>query len=85
MPWRHKPERWLEYWSGATPTRAKAEGFKTVLIYCLGPPAGFGRQRCYHTARLSLDELPEWDWYDISAHLRCKNAGPSVTSTPGAI
>jgi hypothetical protein len=33
---------------------------------------GFRPARCYHTARLSLDELPEWDWYDISAHLRCR-------------
>jgi hypothetical protein len=24
---------------------------------------------------LSLDELPEWNWYDISAHLRCKECG----------
>ena len=22
-------------------------------------------------ASLSLDDLPDWDWYDISAHLKC--------------
>jgi len=71
MPWRGKPERWLQYWSGSTPTKAKADGFQSVLVYCLGPPAGFGHVRCYHNARLSLDDLPEWGWRDISAHLRC--------------
>jgi hypothetical protein len=42
MPWRLKPKRWLRYWAGATPAKGKAAGFKTVLIYCLGPPSGFG-------------------------------------------
>ena len=50
---------------------AKSAGLKSVLVYCVGPPAGFGQPRCYHTARLRLDDLPEWDWYYISAHLRC--------------
>jgi hypothetical protein len=71
MPWRRKPEPWLRYWSDGTPTTAKATGLKTILVYCVGPPRGFGRLPCHHTARLSLDELPEWDWYEISAHLRC--------------
>jgi hypothetical protein len=26
-------------------------------------------------ASLRLDDLPEWDWYDISAHLRCTKCG----------
>jgi hypothetical protein len=75
MPWRRKPEPWLSYWSGGTPTTAIATGLKTILVYCVGPPQGFGRQRCFRNARLSLDELPEWDWTDISAHLRCTDCG----------
>jgi hypothetical protein len=70
MPWRRKPARHLEYWSG--PVNQKA-GFKTVLVYCMGPaelPGGY-HSRCHHNGRLRLAELPPWDWYDISAHLKC--------------
>jgi hypothetical protein len=27
------------------------------------------------TLILQLADLPEWDWYDISAHLRCTQCG----------
>lgn len=27
--------------------------------------------RCHHNGPLGLCDLPDWDWYDISAHLRC--------------
>jgi hypothetical protein len=32
-------------------------------------------QCCHHSGRLKLDALPDWDWYDISAHLRCTKCG----------
>jgi hypothetical protein len=75
MPWRRKPETWLHYWSGGCPAASKAEGFKTILVYCVGPPRVSERPRCYHHAVLSLDDLPPWDWYDICAHLRCTECG----------
>jgi hypothetical protein len=46
-------------------------GFKTVLIYCLGAQG----HRCHHNGRLRLHDLPDWDWYDISAHLKCTECG----------
>jgi hypothetical protein len=69
MPWRRKPASWLEYWKGPI---NRAAGFRTILVYCVGPahPATY-HARCHHNGRLRLDDLPEWDWYDISAHLRC--------------
>jgi hypothetical protein len=36
MPWRRKPASWLEYWSGGSPLRTKAGGFRTVLVYLSG-------------------------------------------------
>jgi hypothetical protein len=29
----------------------------------------------YHNDRLRLDDLPDWDWCDISAHLKCTRCG----------
>jgi hypothetical protein len=69
MPWRRKPARWLEYWEG--PVNRDA-GFKTVIVYCVGPPIG---KLCGHSGSLSLKDLPPWDWRDISAHLRCTVCG----------
>jgi hypothetical protein len=51
MPWRRKPEPSLRYWSGPGPAKAKAAGFKTILVYCVGPPRGSGLPRCHHNAR----------------------------------
>jgi hypothetical protein len=40
MPWRRKPSPRLRYWRNGKPSDFKAEGFKTILIYCVGPPDG---------------------------------------------
>jgi hypothetical protein len=34
-----------------------------------------GGPRCHHWSAKNLDDLPEWDWYDISAHLKCTRCG----------
>jgi hypothetical protein len=70
MPWRRKPARWLEYWEG--PVNLKA-GFTVVIVYCIGPERG--GPVCGHHAELKLADLPDWDWRDISAHLRCTKCG----------
>ncbi len=72
MPWRLKPASRLHYWSGGSPSRSKAAGFKTITVYCVGRPAG---PRCHHSAALKLEDLPDWDWYDICAHLKCTECG----------
>jgi hypothetical protein len=69
MPWRRKPARWLRYWEGPVDLDA---GFRTVLIYCVGAP---GAKVCGHCGRLPLNALPDWDWREISAHLRCSRCG----------
>jgi hypothetical protein len=46
MPWRRKPKHWLRYWEGGSPSRTKADGFKTVLVYCVGRE----RPQSYHRA-----------------------------------
>lgn len=74
MPWRRKPTHSLQYWTGPVDRNA---GFKTVLVYCLGPaelPNGY-HSRCHHNGRLNLADLPNWDWHDISAHLKCTKCG----------
>jgi len=48
-------------------------GFRAFLIYCLGAPET--RIKCGHCGRLNLADPPEWDWYDISAHLKCTKCG----------
>jgi hypothetical protein len=45
----------------------KAEGFKTILVYCVGPPDGDTGERCWHSSPVKLDDLPEWQWPDILA------------------
>jgi hypothetical protein len=69
MPWRRKPAHWLRYWDG--PVNRDA-GFRTVLVYCVAPPKG---KLCGHCGSLILKDLPDWDWYQISAHLRCTRCG----------
>lgn len=64
MPWRRKPAHFLRYWSGPVNRNA---GFKTVLVFCVGCE--------HHNGRLKLADLPDWDWYDISAHLKCTACG----------
>ena len=75
MPWRRKPDSRLRYWSEGTPTTAKAAGYKTILVYCVGPLYGDPRPRCWHNAAVPLDRLPDWDWRDICAHLKCTKCG----------
>ena len=69
MVHRVKPARWLRYWKGPVDRDA---GFRSVLVYCVGPPLG---KLCGHCGRLALRDLPQWDWQDISAHLRCTRCG----------
>lgn len=48
-----------------------------MLVYCMGPaelPNGY-HSRCHHSGRLRLADLPQWDWYEISAHLKCTRCG----------
>jgi hypothetical protein len=65
----------MRYWTDGSPTTAKAAGFKSIVIYCVGPPYRDSRPRCWHTAQLKLDDLPDWQWPDILAHLKCTNCG----------
>ena len=37
-PWRREPNYRLRYWSNGLPADMKAEGFRTVLVYWVGPP-----------------------------------------------
>ena len=46
--------------------------FASVLVYCVGPPM---ERLCGHCGRLALNDLPDGDWQDISAHLRCTRCG----------
>jgi len=64
MPWRRKPASFLRYWSGPV---KQDENFKAVIVYCVGAQG----YRCHHNSRLDLADLPDWDWHDVSAHLRC--------------
>jgi hypothetical protein len=68
MPWRCKPAPFLEYWTGPVDRSA---GFKTIIVYCLGPPGA----PCHHSGHLRIADLPDWDWHDISAHLKCTGCG----------
>jgi hypothetical protein len=73
MPWRREPARWLRYWDHGSPSRTKADGFRTIIVYCVGPAEG--GPRCHHNASLNISDLPEWGWHDISAHLKCTECG----------
>ena len=74
MPWRKKPARRLRYWTGPV---NRNTGFKSVLVFCCGSvhPSNGYHGDCHHTGRLALADLPDWDWRDISAHLRCMHCG----------
>jgi hypothetical protein len=75
MPWRRKPNSRLRYWSNGRPSDTRAEGFETILVYCVGPPDRDPRPCCWHPAVVPLDRLPDWDWYDVCAHLKCTRRG----------
>jgi hypothetical protein len=51
-------------------------GFRTILVFCVGPakPKSY-HDSCHHNGRLNLGDLPEWRWQDISAHLKCTKCG----------
>ncbi|MCC8957906.1 hypothetical protein H8B02_32095 [Bradyrhizobium sp. Pear77] len=74
MPWRSKPDHFLRYWTGPVDRNA---GFEKVLVFCVG--------RQQHNRRLKLADLPDWDWSDISAHLKCTAGGKVAGSTPEVI
>jgi len=67
MPWRRKPVAWLEYWEGPV---NRGAGFKTVLVYCVGPPKG---KLCGHCGQIPLQDLPDWEsrghFFGVAAHL----------------
>jgi hypothetical protein len=67
MPRRKKPASFLRYWTGPVNRNA---GF-----YCLTELPDGRNTRCHHRGRLALADLPDWDWYDISAHLKCTKCG----------
>ena len=69
MPWRRKPNSRLRYWTTDRPTDMKAERFRTILVYCVGPPDRDPRPRCWHNAVVPLDRLPDWEWPDILAQV----------------
>jgi hypothetical protein len=72
MPWRKKPASHLRYWTGPV---NRSAGFKTVLVHCLAELPDGRHTRCHHHGRLALADLPNWDWYDISTHLKCTQFG----------
>lgn len=59
-----QPAHFLRYWTGPVDLNA---GFKSVLVFCVGYE--------HHNGRLKLADLPNWDWHDISAHLKCTACG----------
>jgi hypothetical protein len=65
----------LRYWLDGSPTTAKAAGFRSILVYCVGPPDGDPRPRCWHSAEIRLDGSREWSWPDILTHLKCTKCG----------
>jgi hypothetical protein len=82
MPWRRKPRARFRYWTNGRPSDANARGFKTILVYCLGDmPNG---ERCWHSATVPLDRLPDGDWYDICASevYRLRQRGLGLTLAP---
>jgi rubredoxin len=70
MPWRRKPASWLRYWDG--PVNRSTE-FTMVIVYCVGPERG--GPVCGHNSMLKFADLPDWNWQDISAHLKCTKCG----------
>jgi len=47
--------------------------FTMVIVYCVGPERG--GPVCGHNAMLKFTDLPDWNWQDISAHLKCTKCG----------
>ena len=53
--------------SGSARDRRGNAGFKIVLVFCVACD--------HHNGRLKLADLPDWDWHDISVHLKCTACG----------
>jgi hypothetical protein len=70
-----QPNSRLRYRANGRPADMKAEGFKTILVYCVGPPDRDPRPRCWHYAEVPFDRLPDWNWYDVCAHFKCTRCG----------
>jgi len=69
-PWRKKPDPRLKCWTGKPNKNGKV---KTILVYCIAyDEAG---KTCHHNSMLKINDLPDWSWPDISAHLRCTKCG----------
>ena len=61
----------LVRWSAPRHSDSDAQSNKSGSWQCLG---GY-HSRCHHNGRLRIADLPDWDWYDISAHLKCTKCG----------
>jgi hypothetical protein len=61
-------KRQIRYWNG--PVDRSTE-FTMVIVYCVGPERG----GCGHNAMLKFADLPDWNWQDISAYLKCTKCG----------
>jgi hypothetical protein len=72
-----KTASWIRYWDLGSPSRTKADGFRTVLVYCVGlvDLNGSYHNCCQYNGRLKPDDLPDRRWQDISAHLKCTKCG----------
>jgi hypothetical protein len=77
MPWRRNPKHWLRYWEGGSPSRTKADGFKTVLVYCVGRE----RPQSYHRGRPSQRQ-PEMIGTISQRICAARNAERSATLIP---
>jgi hypothetical protein len=50
-------------------------GFRTILIYCVGPSDRDSRPRCWHYSVVPLDRRSDWDWYDTLAYFTRTQCG----------
>jgi hypothetical protein len=68
-PWRKRPSDSLRYWPGKPDKQSQV---KSITVFCVA------RQEdvlCGHSSVVRIADLPDWDWSDISAHLRCTKCG----------
>ena len=57
MLWRKKPYSGLPYWTTGSPSTARAPGYTSILVFCVGPPIRDPRLRSapHHRAAAELD------------------------------
>ena len=53
----------------------KAEGFRTIMVYGVGPPDRESPPPLLALFCGAVGGLPDWGWYDICAHLKCTRCG----------